>query len=313
MVTTDLVQQYEMAFSEAHHHPEMMATLSEAVYDTGCYENLGVPFCMTVEAEQFGASVQWGDNSIEPHVSSYVIDSVAEWDQLPKVDHQKGRSKVVLDAIQLLKAKGRDAAIIGNVTGPISTASSILEPVVFYKELRKKNEAAHQFMDIVTDVLVEFACLQVEAGADIIALSDPSGTGEILGPKLFKEFMVPYLNRITEAVRAKGAHTIVHICGQMKNVYSEVQLVQADALSFDALVNLAEAKSNLENRRIMGNVSTYALEFAEAHKIQALTLQCIQQGADILSPACGLGMKTPLSNVQMMLETVKGDYRHAED
>ena len=76
-----------------------------------------------------------------------------------------------------------------------------MEPVIFYKELRKKNKEAHAYMEFVTDQLIAFGKAQIEAGADVIAISDPSGTGEILGPKYFKEFAVTYLNKLLEDFR----------------------------------------------------------------------------------------------------------------
>ena len=133
----------------------------------------------------------------------------------------------------MLKSKDSDVPIIGNLTGPISTASSIMEPSTFYKELRKNNKEAHEFLNFVTDQLIVFAKKQIEAGADIIAISDPSGTGEILGPKLFEEFAVKYINKIIDSIQEQHTCTIVHICGQMKKVYSEVDKVKSDVLSFN--------------------------------------------------------------------------------
>lgn len=305
MVTEDLINQLGFNFADAHHDSQMMADLAERVYTEGCFENYGVPFCMTVEAEAFGAEVIFGSNTVEPHVTAYKMDSVSQWRELPEVDHTKGRSAVVLEAIKILKEKNTQVPIIGNITGPISTASSVMEPVDFYKELRKKNKEAHEYMSVVTDSLVEFALLQIEAGADVIAISDPSGTGEILGPKFFEEFAVPYLNRIIEAAADKGIPSIVHICGQMKNVYDEVDHIKSQALSFDAVVNMGEARENLPGRCLMGNLSTYALEFATPDKIRGLTQQCLKQKVDIVAPACGLGMKSPLNNIQAVLKTVK--------
>jgi len=57
---------------------------------------------------------------------------------------------------------------------------------------------------MVTDSLIEFALLQIKVGADVIAISDPSGTGEILGPKYFNEFAVKYINKIIDAIQEKG-------------------------------------------------------------------------------------------------------------
>ncbi|WP_425446520.1 methylcobamide:CoM methyltransferase MtbA [Dethiothermospora halolimnae] len=308
MVTTELMEQVGIQFPEAHMDAKMMADLTAAVYENGCFENYGVPFCMTIEAEDFGAKVNMGTNIYEPHVKEYIIDSVKEWEDVNPINYEKGRAKVVIDAIKLLKSKDKEVPIIGNLTGPISTASSIIEPVVFYKELRKKNKEAHEFLDFVTNQLIDFAKKQIEAGADIIAISDPSGTGEILGPKLFEEFAVKYINKLVDSIKEENIGTIVHICGQMKNVYSQVNKIGSDILSFDSIVNINEAKESLGDRLIMGNVSTYTIEFGDKSKVKELTRKCIKDGSDIIAPACGLGMKSPLENVKAMLEALtKGD------
>ena len=55
----------------------------------------------------------------------------------------------------------------------------------------------------------------------------------------------------------------------------------------------------------MGNISTYAIEFGEPEKIAELTKRCKENGADIVSPACGLGMKSSLKNIRSISETLK--------
>ena len=305
MVTTEVIEDLGIDFSKAHSNAKTMADLATAVYEKGCFENYGVPFCMTIESEEFGATVNMGSNIYEPHVVEYAIDSVKEWTKLHEINFQEGRARVVIDAIKLLKAKGSNVPIIGNLTGPISTASSVMEPVVFYKELRKNNEEAHKYVDYVTDQLILFAKKQIDAGADIIAISDPSGTGEILGPKLFEEFAVKYINKLVDGIQELKGKTIVHICGQMKNVYKEVNKIKSDVLSFDSIVSMSEARKNLGDRLLMGNVSTYTIEFGEPKKVSDLTKKCVKDGVNIISPACGLGMKSPLTNVKAILETLK--------
>lgn len=301
MVTSELMERVKVYMPEAHKDARQMAELAKAVYEEGCFENYGVPFCMTVEAEEMGAKVDMGNNVYEPHVTGYVIDSVSEVNRLRPVDVRSGRAKVVLDAIRILREETEDVPIIGNLTGPISTASSVMEPVTFYKELRKKNKEAHEYMEFITEQLITFGRAQIEAGADLIAISDPSGTGEILGPKYFKEFAVTYINRLLDALQDEKMGTIVHICGQMSPVYKEVNEVHSSALSFDSIVPMKEARKNLHGRVLMGNVSTYALEFGDPDRVKMLTRSCVKSGSDIISPACGLGMKSPLRNVQAIL------------
>ena len=191
-----------------------------------------------------------------------------------------------------------DVPIIGNITGPVSTASSVMEPVIFYKELRKKKEEAHRYMQFVTDEIIKFARAQIDAGADIIAISDPSGTGEILGPKLFEEYTVKYNNMIWDALQKETMGKIMHICGQMKNVYPQAELIHSDVLSFDSCVSMREAREHLKKHALMGNVSTWTLEFGQPEKVEQLAVKCWRDGSNIISPACGLGTKSPLTNIQ---------------
>ena len=305
MITEELMKTVQIYLPQAHTDPKMMAGLARAVYDQGCFENYGVPFCMTIEAEEMGAQVDLGSSIYEPHVTGYVIDTVSGWERLPQIRPEHGRAGVVLEAIRILKQEGTDVPIVGNLTGPVSTASSLMEPVVFYKELRKKNADAHAFLQFVTDQLIRFGKAQIEAGADVIALSDPSATGEILGPKFFEEFTVRYVNQIVDAMKEAGAQTIVHICGHMNPVYREVDEIHSDALSFDSVVPMKEARASLGERTLMGNVSTYTLEFGDPEKVETLTENCIKNGSDIIAPACGLGMRSPLANIRAVLQAVR--------
>lgn len=306
MIIRDVMQLTGTKWPEAHLDPSMMADLTEGIYNNGAFENFGVPFCMTVEAESMGAEVFMGTYITEPRVIKYPINSVTEWRNLKNMDMTQGRAKVVLDAIKILKERNTNVPIIGNLTGPVSLASSLVEPMDYYKEIRRKPKEAAEFMDFVTDNLIAFGKAQIEAGADIIAISDPSGTGEILGPKMFSEFATLYINRILSELKplTKGG-TIVHICGRLKSVYKELNGLQSNAISFDSITSVKEVIENVKDKAIMGNVSTLALEKNTNESIKTISNVCIKNGVDILSPACGIGARTPLVNIQAMVEAVK--------
>ncbi len=306
MIVEDVMDVTGVKWPEAHSNAEMMARLTMGVYENGGFENFGVPFCMTVEAESMGATVGLGTKVNEPRVVKYPINSVTEWRNLKDLNIYKGRTKTVLDAIEILKSKNLDVPIIANLVGPVSTASSLMEPTIYYKELRKKPKEAHEFMEFVTDNLIYFAKAQVEAGADIIAISDPSGTGEILGPELFLNFAIPYLNKIVKAVKEDlPGGVIIHICGKLKSIYGELKLLESDVISFDSITSVSEVVKNVENKAIMGNVSTLAMEKGTFESVRKLAIGCINNGVDILSPACGIGAKTKLRNIRTLVETAK--------
>lgn len=306
MITEEVMDITGVKWPEAHSDAGMMAGLSEDVYENGGFENFGVPFCMTVEAEAMGATVYMGTKINEPRVTHYPIAHASEWNKLNNIDVSVGRAKVILEAIKILKTKNPQVPIVANLTGPVSLASSLMEPMVYYKELCKSPAEAHKFMKFVTENLIIFGKAQLEAGADILTISDPSGTGEILGPKMFREFVLPYLNTIIDALKEQCAGgTIIHICGRLKSIYSELKELHSNAISFDAITNVTQMVEFVDNKVIMGNVSTFALENNSQENIKSIAENCIHSGCDILSPACGIGTKTSMDNIRSMVEAAK--------
>ena len=310
MVIEDVMDITGCKWPEAHTDANIMANLAEGVYENGGFENFGVPFCMTVEAEALGAGVSLGSKINEPRVTDYIINSVSEWKNLKSININEGRAKVVLDAIKMLKRKNNDVPIVANLTGPVSLASSLMEPMIYYKELVKKPKEAHEMMEFVTDSLIQFGKAQLEAGADVLTISDPSGTGELLGPRMFKEFAVPYLNKIIDSLeRFAEVGTIIHICGRLKGIYSELNDLNSDAISFDSITSVKQVCENVHNKAIMGNVSTFSLENSYEEDVKNLADYCLKSGVSILSPACGIGPRTSLKNIKKMVETAK-EYKY---
>lgn len=306
MIVEDIMDIENVFWPMAHSDSEMMANLTLGMYKNGGFENFGVPFCMTVEAECMGADVYMGTKVTEPRVVKYPIESVSNWRELKQIDVNTARAKTVIEAIKILKEKNNDIPIVANLTGPVSLASSLMEPMTYYKELRKKKNEAHEFMDFVTDNLIEFGKAQLKAGADVLTISDPSGTGEILGAKTFNEFATPYLNKIIDNLKpyAQGG-TIIHICGKLKSIYNELNDLHSDAISFDSITNVKQVVENVHGKIIMGNVSTFAIENGTEESLKNISNQCLNSGVDILSPACGIGVRSKLNNIKVLVECAK--------
>jgi len=285
-----------------NHNSDVDAMVEAAikVHEITGFENYGVPFCMTIESEPFDVEVDLGSKLVEPRITKYNDDILNHLDDI-KVKHSK-RALVVLKAISRLKNDG--IPVIGNITGPMSVVTSVIEPTDYYKMMRKDKVKAMKFLEIVTDYLIDFANEMIENGADLIAMSDPSATGEILGKKNFEEFMIPMYKKISEAVHRKETKIIIHICGKSKSILESLNESGADSLSFDSVVGIKEAKKVLI-APIMGNVSTQLLDQGEKEKIKLYTKMVINDGTSIVSPACGLAMSTSVKNLKAMTDTVK--------
>jgi [methyl-Co(III) methanol-specific corrinoid protein]:coenzyme M methyltransferase len=145
----------------------------------------------------------------------------------------------------------------------------------------------------------------IRQGASVIAISDPSATGEILGPRLFEAYAVKYLNKIIDTAHAAAAPVIVHVCGDLRPVKHLVPSLRSDAIAADAVVNLARLKERFPDLVTMGNVSTYLLEFSPADKVAATARRLVREGVDIIAPACGLSTSTSLEMVTALTQAVK--------
>lgn len=295
-----------VAADTTNHHwdAEAMARMAVRIHDTLGFENYGVPFCMTCEAEPFGALVSLGDSKCEPRIAKYnelPPDAImAAYDVDPR---KNGRMPEILRAIGMLR--NDVVPVIGNITGPFSTATSIIDPLVLLRMLRREPEHALRFIEYINGFIIAYAEAMVEEGADAIAVSDPTATGEILGRESFEAFVLPMYIRLLERMKRTDTPVIIHICGNAGSILDSLSVLDVHALSFDSAVNMKFARKRVRNR-LMGNVSTTLLKNGSPEKVIAITENAMRSGVDVVSPACGLDMATSALNLRVMTDYVKG-------
>lgn len=305
----EIMKQTGHTLPQAHSDPERMAELAEDIHDFTGFENIGVPFCVTVEAEQLGSQVDLGTLACEPKIAREVFPSVREvvFRDLNELIFS-GRADVVVAAAHRIAQKNPDIPVIASLTGPISAATSIIDPMTFYKELRRFPDESHRVLDYITQMLAAFAKRLIDRqGAAVIAIGDPSATGEILGPAMFEQYALRYLNQLVDAIHELGTPVILHICGDIKRVRHLLPKLHCDALSTDAMVSLSRLKADFPSITTMGNLSTFALQWKKPDEIRSATKTLVASGVDIISPACGLSTSTTLENVRALTRAVTED------
>jgi MtaA/CmuA family methyltransferase len=306
MVCREVSERPTINWYEAHTNPRTMAKVAMELATATGFENYGVPFCVTVEAEALGGKIDFGSCTVEPRIVDYVLSSPGDMGNLKtKSIKTNSRIPVVLEAISRLKEQHIDTPIIGNLTGPVSLATSLMDPNYLFRYMVKDKPFARELMNYVTEVIASFGEAQAEAGADVISIGDPTASGEILGPELFSEFVAPSLAEVISRIKAKQAKTILHICGNVKSILNLLRPMGADAFSFDASMSIREVRASAGDWVLMGNVSTFLLAGGPISAISKATSRVIEDGIDIVSPACGLGTGTQIAYVRAMTDTVR--------
>lgn len=292
----------------AHHNAELMTSLAVDVHENTGFENFGVPFCMTVEAEVLGSEINYGTLECEPKIQKEIYPSAKDVDFKPLGSMEKNsRAGAIAQTIYNLSKKYPDIPAIGSLTGPLSTTASIVDPMTFLKQLRRERDDAHKVIDYVCNHLIEYARLLVDNGATVISIADPTATGEILGPKMFLEYAVTYLNKVTDEIHKLGVPVIIHICGEMSMVKPQIAMLHGDVISVDAFVSLRKLKEENKSLTTMGNLSTYLLELGKPENIQKSSQVLLRDNIDIIAPACGLSTSTPLENIIAFTQTIRNE------
>ncbi|HNX60402.1 MAG TPA: uroporphyrinogen decarboxylase family protein, partial [Spirochaetota bacterium] len=100
---TDIMNISGNTLPSGHRSAELMASIASDVVEHSGFENIGVPFCMTVEAEVFGSGVDFGTLSCEPKITKEIYPSVKNV-RYRKIDDMlsEGRISLVSDAVSIL-------------------------------------------------------------------------------------------------------------------------------------------------------------------------------------------------------------------
>jgi uroporphyrinogen decarboxylase len=107
---------------------------------------------------------------------------------------------------------------------------------------------AHGLLERLADAVGRFLVAQVEAGAQAVQLFD-SWSGA-LGPRDFREFVLPYLGRAARLARTAGAPVIVFAPGSGWALEEIALETQADVVGVDWQTDAADARRRLPASRV---------------------------------------------------------------
>lgn len=305
-VTMEQMQAVGAYWPQAHSDPEKMARLAMAACEVVGFESVRIPFCLTVEAEIMGAEVDLESRKRTPMVKAHPFQH-GDALQLPEDIAHRGRAKVTLQALRLLKDRvGGEVPVIPLVTGPFTLAGHLVGMENLLLWIIQDREEVHRVVDFAASFLEEYLGALDEAGADVILISNPSASADMISPEMYQEFSVPKTQKVLSSVQ--NAKTVLHICGDSTSLLDHMVEVGTDGLSIEEKVDPFDAVDIVEGRAaLVGNVGVIdPLLNGTPKDVQETTERVMEAGFDIVNPGCGLAPEIPLENLKAMVRTVKG-------
>ena len=297
--------------SEAYHDPQIYIDSQLRLLEDFEMDGVWDIWCTPVVDEALGSKMEFPEDD-PPWIEQPCVNEPADITKLKPVDpFNDGRMPYMLDVVSRLKAAvGDDVPVIAWASPPFRTACMIRGNVELYLDIIDDPQFVRDLVAVAFESCTAYGKALVDAGADIIATSNPVANFDCISLDSFKDFAHPYSKKMFAEIKDHGAKLIeFHTCGRWDDRY-DLCCESVDIIHCDR-VDLKVFKEKWASRVvIMGNVKSVDTLLRDTEEaVRTETRECLQYGAPggryILSPDCAVPRDTPTSNVQAMVDVLR--------
>lgn len=304
-VTAEGLQRENLIFHETHKDAGKMAKAAASTFKLSGLPSAVVPLDLYVEAEALGAELNFRENrEFEfPQVKRAGLFGSAKeiTTEITKNTEflNKGRIKLVCDAIKLLKADvGNDAVIGGMIPGSYTLLLLIVDVKTMFIEMSKEPQAVTDALFHLSSFLAKVGAAYRDSGADFITIHDMGGSPAFIGPAKYERFALPAEKLLVEKLPGPR---VLSVCGNVTKALPLLAQTGADAISLDQTVDLAAARLALKNMLLFGNLDPVeTLYRGDSDRVDEAVLRAKEAGVDAIWPGCDLVIQTPIPNIKKM-------------
>src|SRR5208283_215646 len=166
-------------------------------------------------------------------------------------------------------------------------------------------------MDFATDVVIRFGQAQLQAGAHLPVVFDPSASPAVIPPNFFREFALPRLQRVFQALSAAGATANwLHIAGPAAPILHYYEKAGVHIANFDYMVSAAEAMSRLPLTCFDGNIKSLLFVEGSPAEVETEAVNLLRAFRDrrgfILSSGCEIPPEAKPENIAALAKASSG-------
>jgi uroporphyrinogen decarboxylase len=207
------------------------------------------------------------------------------------------------------KAIGDEVVVTVTAWGPFTLAGQMYGVEPMMKATLKKKQEVHKMMEFAMRLVKQFYKPLVEEKViPMISIADPTGSGDLISDRAFREFSLPQLQPLIAWAKEHGVYTWLHICGNTTDKLNSIAETGASCFSLDYKVNLATAKEKVGGKiALAGNIDPVSiLNQKGPDDVRAEGRACIEAasagGGFVLTSGCDLPPTISLENIRAMLD-----------
>jgi uroporphyrinogen-III decarboxylase len=256
----------------------------------------------------FGCTAEYDDAITGSTTTmSYPIKDLTDWEVLEPVDVNTGEFGNQVRAVELIQKYAH---------GKVPTMATIFDPPMVAdrlcgRELIKyadENPAIlKSALDLICDVMIDFAKATLEAGTDGLFLATQHSTQSSISDEHYNTFVYPYHLRIISKLRSKTKFIIMHLHAREENEEIRFDKIARtpglDGINWEdqsSALSLRDGKKR-SRKTVLGAIDhngIFRTGTPEEAKDQVLSA-VNEAGFDhlIVAPGCVITVDTPLENI----------------
>ena len=263
---------------------------------------------LTVEAEAFGATVDFSENEI-PNVMGRLVydDKTIQALKVPSLD--AGRIPQYLKANQLTVEKINSKPVFGGCAGPFSLAGRLFGLSEMMMALYMSPDIIVNLLEKCTAFIADYCTEMKKIGLNGVIMAEPAA-GLISNADCIT-YSSNYVKQIVEKLQDDNFMIVLHNCGNSGHCTDAMVKSGAAALHFGNKANMVEVMKQVpKNLLVMGNVDPVnSFKYHTEQQMYDTVMNLLNDTAEcenyILSTGCDVPPHVSYSNIEAFYQAVK--------
>jgi uroporphyrinogen decarboxylase len=215
------------------------------------------------------------------------------------------------------KSTGRSLIELGTGSrGPATIMTSVLRPETVFYWIYDHPELIQRFRDILARKMVEFnQVLRAFRGDTQPGWWITDDNSALFNPKLYREYCVPVLEKVLDAMATRGSRRYQHSDSAMGHLLDQQRELGINSVNYGPTVDAALIRSKMPNAIINGHMPPLLLRNGSPDEIEERVISDFQKagatGGLIVTTAGSLASGTGVGRMRWFMQTVQKHSRYS--
>lgn len=262
---------------------------------------------LTVEAEAFGAKLQYASNEV-PSVSERLLHNMSEVENIPIPELSAARIPEYLKANRIAAERIKDRPVYAGCIGPYSLAGRLYDMSEMMMAIYVEPDLAKMLLAKCSVFIMKYIQALKETGVDGVIMAEPAAG--LLSNEDATTFSTNYIKPIVEAVQDDNFLFVLHNCGNTGHCTQSMVDSGAKGLHFGNQCNMVEALRQVPGDRIvMGNLDPVGIfKSATPEQVYDATTKLLEETAEfdnfVISTGCDVPPGVSKENIDAFYQAV---------